>query len=312
MIVYILKDGLGNQFFEYAYAKKLQEETGEEVAFCTWLYNLKNFSLNKTRQCSLQHFCLPEDTKVLSGIENFTYFVSFMLRLALVYKKDFISWFVKGKRVSRKQHYENDCKKGLYISEETFFVPEYIPSKKKTKYIFGNYEGATVFPKNIDQLKEELQVKTLPNEDNQKMLQKIFSEHNSVCMHVRRGDYLNKGNEWLQVCDYDYYKNAVKYIKGKVENPTFFIFSNTHDDIEWIKENYKFDMDPIYVDLSNPDYEEIRLMMSCKHFIISNSTFSWWASLLSKNEGKLIVAPKTWSNKNDNSDIMLREEFVLI
>ena len=108
------------------------------------------------------------------------------------------------------------------------------------------------------------------------------------------------------------YKNAVKYIKGTVDNPTFFIFSNTHDDIEWIKENYKFDMEPIYVDLSNPDYEEIRLMMSCKHFIISNSTFSWWASLLSKNEGKLIVAPKTWSNKNDNSDIMLREEFVLI
>ena len=38
-------------------------------------------------------------------------------------------------------------------------------------------------------------------------------------------------------------------------------------------------------------------MYSCKHFIISNSSFSWWAQYLSRNEQKVVVSPNRWYRK---------------
>ena len=90
-------------------------------------------------------------------------------------------------------------------------------------------------------------------------------------------------------------------VKEKVENPVFYIFSNTPEDIAWIKEHYDFsEYNVEYVDLNNPDYEELRLMYSCKHFIISNSTFSWWAQYLGEYENKVVVAPSEWNREVDD------------
>jgi hypothetical protein len=44
----------------------------------------------------------------------------------------------------------------------------------------------------------------------------------------------------------------------------------------------------------NEDYEDLTLLSMCQHTIIANSSFSWWASFLNKNEEKIIIAPKKW------------------
>ena len=116
-------------------------------------------------------------------------------------------------------------------------------------------------------------------------------------MHIRRGDYLSPKYKHLNVCDYQYYFESMNYIISKLNNPTFFIFSNTSDDLDWIKENYSLPGKIVYVKNDNPDYEELRLMYSCKHFIISNSTFSWWAQYLSNNSG-IVIAPEIWNRLN--------------
>ena len=91
----------------------------------------------------------------------------------------------------------------------------------------------------------------------------------------------------LNICDYNYYLKSMEYISNKVDSPVFYIFSNSSEDINWIKNNYDFSMyNTVYVDLNNPDYEELRLMYNCKHFIISNSTFSWWGQYLCNNPEK--------------------------
>ena len=113
MIVYLLKDGLGNQLFEYSYAKKLaQSYKGEKVVFCTFMYKLKNFSLGGTRKCSLQHFNISDNVKIAKGFSNFLYFILFLLRLLFVYKKDFFNWFVFKKQINRNNLYKSDCQKG--------------------------------------------------------------------------------------------------------------------------------------------------------------------------------------------------------
>lgn len=87
----------------------------------------------------------------------------------------------------------------------------------------------------------------------------------------------------------DYYINAAKYVEGQLKDVEFYIFSN---DILWVKENINFPMKVNYVEGENPSHEELALMTSCNHFIISNSTFSWWGQFLSNNENKIVIAPK--------------------
>jgi hypothetical protein len=88
----------------------------------------------------------------------------------------------------------------------------------------------------------------------------------------------------------------MKIMKEAVKNPYFFIFS---DDIDWAIENFnELDGNLIFVknkDLT--DIEELLLMSSCKHNIIANSTFSWWAAWLNKNDEKKVIAPDPWFDK---------------
>lgn len=117
----------------------------------------------------------------------------------------------------------------------------------------------------------------------------------------------------LEVCNKDYYEKAIKMISSQIENPTFFIFSNTHEDLVWIRKNYNIPQNSVYVDLNNPDYEELRLMYNCKHFILSNSSFSWWAQYLSESKNKIIIAPKIWDKRKgiDFSDIYMPEWIII-
>lgn len=58
---------------------------------------------------------------------------------------------------------------------------------------------------------------------------------------------------------------------------------------------------------SNPDIFnlDIKLMNLCKHFIIANSSFSWWAAYLGSTENSLIFAPKEWlSTPLDTTDLI--------
>lgn len=110
-----------------------------------------------------------------------------------------------------------------------------------------------------------------------------------VSMHIRRTDfiYLQTFNYILQL---DYYREALK-IAGKKK---IVVFS---DDIAWCKANvtrdlYEYD-DIYFVDLNNVE-QEFLLMSMCKHNIIANSTYSLWASFLSKHDNKIIIAPNNW------------------
>lgn len=131
----------------------------------------------------------------------------------------------------------------------------------------------------------------------------LIKNTNAVMINVRRADYLN--TNFHGVMGNDFIMNGVEYLKSRVENPHFFIFS---DDIEWCKENIKLDNMTI-VDHNYKGHKfgyYLQLMSICKHFIIPNSTFAWWAAWLNNSPEKIVIAPKHWftdSNINTN-DIM--------
>ena len=137
------------------------------------------------------------------------------------------------------------------------------------------------------------------NQEMPKSVRKYYSEiieNNSVSIHVRRGDY--SGDNQLDICSINYYKNAVKSISELVENPVYYVFS---DDFEYVKSNFNFLGKYTVIDNSrfvNSDYFDLYLMTNCKHNIIPNSTFSWWGAWLNQNPNKIIICPEKW-NGND-------------
>ena len=122
----------------------------------------------------------------------------------------------------------------------------------------------------------------------------IMSE--SISLHVRRTDYILINGHYL--LGLDYYNAALKSMpKGKV-----FVFS---DDIPWCKANFIGD----YTFVDQPDYLAFDLMRLCKHNIIANSTFSWWAAYLNNNPDKLVITPRRW-RKDPNDPAMTDPDFM--
>jgi len=115
----------------------------------------------------------------------------------------------------------------------------------------------------------------------------------SCCVHIRRGDYMK--NKVFGVCTHKYYQRAIQSMKRQNPNVRFYVFS---DDIDSVKKEFATILgnDTIYVPSEYTDQESLYLGSRCKHYIISNSTFSWWMQYLSDNHDKIVIAPSRWYN----------------
>lgn len=300
MIKVAFTGGLGNQMFLYAYIyAQIKENNLRSEIYIDMLRNKyedkREFALD-TLNCSIKMNSIEEAK--LKKIIKHKKFV----------RKE-LSKILKKIQVKDEKIIQIFKKLNICYSPSVF---KYYPSLilKNNDYIEGSSFQTWKYFKNYkEEIMNELIVTKEISNENKKILSNI-KEENSVCVHIRRGDYINSHySKILQICNYDYYKKAMDYIVTKVENPIFYIFSNSHEDHEWIKKNYHFDYNTIHIDLNNPDYEELRLMYSCKHFILSNSSFSWWAQYLAKNENKEVVAPSKWhlDENMDTEDIYMDE-----
>lgn len=102
-----------------------------------------------------------------------------------------------------------------------------------------------------------------------------------VAIHLRAGDY---GGDYHPVMDMDYYNSAMAVFP---DHP-FLVFS---DEIQTCREMFGDRVD--YME-ANDYMTDFYLMTQCDHFIISNSTYSWWAAWLGRCPGKRVVAPRKW------------------
>lgn len=283
MIRVQIVDGLGNQMFQYAYARMLQHYYKEPI-----IINTKKLEMSGEREFGLSHFKLNKNVHISKG---------------MIKEIDYIKMSQMYKHFERKNiDSENTCNLFYEFYEKGYSMTygpttfEYYPFqhvKRSNKYVIGYFQAAQYLTPIEEHIKRELQIKTPPSQANREMLKSIRSDE-AVCVHIRRGDYLKRSQKCLNLCNEDYYLKAMKYIAEHTEHPVFYIFSNSHKDLKYIKENYHFEYEVKYVDLENAAYEELRLMTACRHFIISNSTFSWWAQYLSGSLHKIVMAPSQW------------------
>lgn len=109
-----------------------------------------------------------------------------------------------------------------------------------------------------------------------------------VSIHVRRTDYVQHSGSFPPVTD-EYLQKAMELVYNELGIEKFMVFS---DDIEWCKQWAEHNSRKEFVFSEwRTELEDMALMASCAHNIISNSTFSWWASFLNRNPEKMIVSP---------------------
>lgn len=113
---------------------------------------------------------------------------------------------------------------------------------------------------------------------------------NSVCINVRRGDFI-KFQDHHPPCTESYYMKCIETL-GK--DRQYLIIS---DDIEWCKKIFignNFIFNDIFIDEISKAHFDMCVGSLCSDFIISNSTFSWWMAYLGKNKNKKVFIPDPW------------------
>ena len=283
-----LKGGLGNQMFQYAFAKLIEKKTGEQVKLDFSAYgSLKDDVIRVPR---IAKFRLSLESASQDYVDSICMFKHRGNSLSLLYKA-----FIFAEKTFNKKY---------------FFEPDrtYISPEKILKYDY--FDGYWQSYRYIDEVREEILKDFVPNyelsENTKRTIAQMQSE-NSVFIGVRKGDYTADKKSIAHYGNFDssYYLAAMKKISEKVENPQFYIFSN---DVEWCKKNLDWGgYHVIYRELAHQtdDFEELMLMSSCKHAIIVNSTFNWWGAYLIKNPDKIVCCPKKWFFDDAPIDIIL-------
>ena len=278
MIIVKLKGGLGNQLSQYALGRNLALKNSTKLKF-----DITELEQDELRDYELDNFNISGSIATkneIMFIQNFS-------------KKNIISKILG----TLGQHY-------FYIKQKNLYFDAGILGKRGNIYLDGYWHGENYFKDIRKIIIKDFTVRCEPDKRNKSMLEKIENS-NSIGVHIRRKDYVSnkKTNKVHGTCSLEYYYNAIKIIEKKVRNPEFFVFS---DDPQWTKANLKLKHPTIYVDINGPEkgYEDLRLMSNCKHFIIANSSFSWWGAGLSNNPNKIICAPERWFVSADEGDII--------
>lgn len=137
-----------------------------------------------------------------------------------------------------------------------------------------------------------LDIKEPDNPDSEYLeWKRRIQESQSVCVHLRRGDYVAPGSAYVDLSSTDYYPKAMDYAKSILPDAQFFFFS---DDLDYVKSIFK-GANIHYVDCNKGSngYLDIKLMSLAKVNIMANSTFSYWASYIN-HEQKTVIYPKQW------------------
>jgi hypothetical protein len=273
------KSGLGNQLFQYAAGLYF---AGRHAATLEIIRESEEraVSFGYPRPFLLSKFCITAPVRQRSGWDR-------LLCSTASYKR-FVA--VPARAISGTHLYKPDFR------TDWLFVPELPVASPKKIYIDGYFQAHQYAQSNESRLRSELALRDAPAGKNLETMEQIRACKVAVSLHVRRGDYttIYGGRDALPVT---YYQNAIEEIHRALPKPTFFVFS---DDIVFCRENLPAGPRYIFVDHNSQTeaHEDLRLMSSCQHHIMANSSFSWWGAWLNPNPDKIVLVPDRWLDPN--------------
>lgn len=280
MIVVRLMGGLGNQMFQYAAGLRLahrhRTELKLDLSFLMDRAPRENFSY---RDLDLVIFNFPVSSASPEEVHRFR-----CLRPSG--SRNFV------RRIANKlsqRHY--------YFEHDLGFNPCVLELPDET-YLEGYFQNEGYFS-DIEQIVRQ-RFRLAPDESKlpaaTRRLADVMRTDDAVCLHVRRADYVTNPliNCIHGVCSLDYYQRGLAKLRSLGVSGKTFVFS---DDEYWCRENFKnaSQFEVVGNEHAGPRAStHFWLMTLCRHFLIANSSFSWWAAWLSKSPNKVVVRPSRW------------------
>jgi len=287
-----LSNEVGNQMFMYASAYSISKELNRslyidnETAFLS-KKNVSKFGLNSFEITSEM---APDNLK----FKNLSGYIKrkFLINTETFRKKKM--FYIEKKNKDKITEFSNDYKNTNFNSN--LFLEGHFESEK----YFQNYKDEIVNEfkfKNTDALKKSSYFNEIKKE-------------NTVSFCIRQNRFIegrgqntlqNKEKSWKFTLEQiNYINKAANYIKSKISNPSFFLWSNDFANITNDKFNFP------YKEVRQNDKESVidkriqalYLLTHCSHFIVTTSTFNWWGAWLSRGKNKIILRPsdKFFSN----------------
>ena len=256
MIVVRITGGLGNQMFQYAFARSLQMQ-GKKVCL-QWHGHRTKSRHNGWELDDVFLHPLTANIRLTNHAPALNTY----------------AWAMR-KTARRRQ------------PKGRAFSPECLDATKG--YLDGYWQSERYFQNCGDVIRSDFRFKPLAGDHNVELLRRIQSE-SCISIHVRRGDYV--GHSSLDgVCGTAYYSKAISWMKSKHPDSAFLVFS---DDIPYCK-NLFCDSKPVFVDwnINRNSWMDMALMSQCRHHIIANSSFSWWGAWLGRSDGD-VICPENW------------------
>ena len=126
---------------------------------------------------------------------------------------------------------------------------------------------------------------------------------NSVSVHVRK--FVEDSSTLQNNLDIDYYERSFKLIRQRINKPIFYIFSEPNAIDSKLKAYFINNSCIFIADLASKlsTENEFYLMSKCNHYIIANSTFSWWSAWLGEQSSpkSIVIAPKVFIDKGPSA-----------
>lgn len=272
MIVQRISGGLGNQLFQFSFAKIISDIVGGElvldISFYENNFDHEGYVLDKIFECN------PRLIYSRSQIKNFSFCEKYLPNRIF-----FSNWY------SHKKD---------YIFSDSVLIDSLLDIYKKTNflYMYGYWQNSSFLNRKYQKISDIFKFRK--SFDLQPEILRYISDiknSESVAIHLRRGDYLNKINKGIYAyCGDCYYNEAVRYVRLIKPNAKFYVFTDDYDAAIGLFSG----IDGITFCSSGSSISDFYLMAHCKNNIIANSTYGWWAAYLNQVSTKIIVMPKVW------------------
>jgi Glycosyl transferase family 11 len=261
MIYVRLTDGLGNQMFQYAAARALAERRETRVSVDVSVYR----DPRNWRNYKLWHF--PR---------------LWLHSVPAQYLLQTFQW------LERPRGAPTHIMTGLGFDPLVNCLPDWTS-------LCGYFSSEQYFLDNADLIRFLFDLSAFLQSDDVAHVETLAQGRPLVSMHVRRGDYV--GNELFEIGSLDgFYRRAVSEILNESGSVCLLVFS---DDPEWCA-NWEVVREFGAHVISGPGraaFRDLALMAFCRHHIISNSTFAWWAAWLATDPMKTVHLPSQWLNR---------------
>ena len=276
--------GLGNQMFQYAYAKKIAGlYPKSQLVLDTSYFNCKHI-----RNLEINQYILADN-------------VSYSATSSFIGDKAFVLYKIFNKLTCRKFKMPVWLiKRGFWYENNDFVIPSPLPTNLRRIYMGGYFQNELEIRSIYTQLIHDFTPKHSLSAPVQALLTQINATPNAVGISIRLGkDYQQLG--W-PICQKAFYLAGLKELQRHITLGKIFVFS---DEIEQVKQEGWFDgYNAVFIPELSP-VESLELLRACKHFVISNSTFAWWGAYLGQATDKKIIAPKLFRKPMEGSPLAL-------